>query len=322
MTPTVTACALLAACCLLPIHTGAETAPIKRGPFSYYFSNPVYIDRVDSALNGTRSRLQSLLRDSLAITAEIHLVETASKFDSLIGGRFPEWGAAVAVPLRRLVVIKSPDQFTVNRPLEELAAHEFTHLALAERTGRYRVPRWFDEGLAMLVSYEWSWQDNLTASLAAVTGDFVPLRAIERVNETPGSRARLAYAESYLAVQYLYDGYGNEAVNMFLDTLASGVSVDGALMASTGSNYADFEQEFFVYLRQRHNFATLLADTMYFWLGLAVILIVGAVLTMRRRRKYYDQWKRDERLESTDFDYGDPENPEEPDEPDDEPWRR
>jgi hypothetical protein len=314
------ACALLAVCNCLPARAGADTAPVKRGQFDYYFSNPAYINRVDSALHETRTRLQTLLRDSLAVTAEIHLVETTSEFDSLIGGRFPEWGAAVAVPLRHLVVIKSPDRFAVNRPLEELAAHEYTHLALAERTGRFRVPRWFDEGLAMLVSYEWSWQDNVTASFAAVTGDFISLRAIERVNETAGSRARLAYAESYLAVQYLYDLYGIDAVNQFLDSVASGVSVDGALMASVGSNYADFEREFYVYLRQRHNFAALLADTMYFWLGLAIILVVGAVLTMRRRRKYYDRWEQDERLESTDFDYGDPDSPEKTD--DDEPWRR
>jgi hypothetical protein len=121
-------------------------------------------------------------------------------------------------------------------------------------------------------------------------------------------------------VQYLYDLYGIDAVNQFLDSVASGVSVDGALMASIGSNYADFEREFYVYLRQRHNFAALLADTMYFWLGLAIILVVGAVLTMRRRRKYYDRWEQDERLESTDFDYGDPDSPEKTD--DDEPWRR
>ena len=49
-------------------------------------------------------------------------------------------------------------------------------------------------------------------------------------------------------------------------------------------------------------------------------LIIGFFLALRRRRQYYRKWEEEERLASTDFDYGDPDEPERPD--DDEPWRR
>jgi LPXTG-motif cell wall-anchored protein len=96
--------------------------------------------------------------------------------------------------------------------------------------------------------------------------------------------------------------------------------MDRALMVSTGSNYADFEHEVHVYLVGRFNLIGLVSDTMYLWLGLAVVVIVGFILSLRRRKKYYERWAEDERLASTDFDYGDPDRPEEID--DDEPWRR
>ncbi|MCK4461083.1 MAG: LPXTG cell wall anchor domain-containing protein, partial [candidate division Zixibacteria bacterium] len=67
------------------------------------------------------------------------------------------------------------------------------------------------------------------------------------------------------------------------------------------------------------NIATLFMDTMFFWLGLAMIVIIAAFLRYRKRRKYYKQWEEEEKLHSTDFDYGDPDNPEQID--DDEPWR-
>ncbi len=93
-----------------------------------------------------------------------------------------------------------------------------------------------------------------------------------------------------------------------------------ALMASTGSNYRDFDEEIRVYLRQRFNLIGLVADTMYFWLALAIIVVIGFILKMRKRRQYYKKWEEEEKLASTDFDYGDPDNPEDAD--DDEPWRR
>ena len=298
----------------------AEMVPEQRGVFTYYFDHPQYIALADSTLQQTRARLQKLLDNELSFSSEIFLAGDEATFDSLIGGLFPDWGAAAAIPARQRIVIKSPDRFPLGRPLQELLSHEYSHLALAHRTGLHEAPRWFDEGLAMIASMQWSWSDNLIMNLAVVTGQFIPLSEIEQVNRFGESRAHLAYSQSYLAVQYLFDVYGIDGVKIFLDEISRGASIDRALMASTGSKYADFETEFRVYLQGRFNLVGLLADTMYFWLVLALITVVGFILWLRRRRAYYRKWEEEERLASTNFDYGDPDRPEEAD--DDEPWRR
>ncbi len=298
----------------------AETTPITRGNFTYYFDVPQYIDQADSALHAAHTRLQTLLKSDLDFPSEVFLVSSNTTFDSLLGGQFPDWGAAAAIPALKRIVLRSPETSPVNRPFNELLSHEYSHLALDYRTGLHSAPRWFDEGLAMIVSMQWSWDDNLTLNLASVTGQFIPLNDIDLVNRFGESKARLAYGESYMAVQYFFDNYGVEGVNQFIDQVARGVSLDDALMASTGSNYRDFDEEIRVYLSQRFNLIGLVADTMYFWLGLAIIAIVGFVLKMRRRRQYYKKWEEEEKLASTDFDYGDPDDPEAPD--DEEPWRR
>jgi hypothetical protein len=312
--------ALSAALALTAGSIGATTEPVVRGEVTYHFDNPSYIDGADSTLRTTHARLQKLLKNELLFAYEVYLPGTEESFDSLIGGKFPDWGAAAAIPFWKRIVVKSPDNFSLNRSLTELLSHEYAHLAMAHRTGLHSVPRWFEEGFAQMVSMEWSWSENLVLNLAAVTGDLIPLREIDRVNAFGQARARLAYAQSYLTVQYFYDLYGIEAVNMFLDEVARGADMDRALMISTGSNYADFEQELHVYLNGRFNLIGLVSDTMYLWLGLAVVVIVGFILSLRRRKQYYDRWDDEEKLASTDFDYGDPDEPEEID--DDEPWRR
>jgi hypothetical protein len=298
----------------------SDFEPIERTNFVFYVDNKRYVDMADSVLNSVRARLQTMLRDTLPYKASIYIVEDLDHFKRLIRGRFPDWGAAVALPERKLIAIKSPDKFNLGKSLQELLAHEYAHLVVAQRTGFYFPPRWFDEGMAMLVSTEWGWSDNLAMSKAAVFGDFIPLRSIEEVNRFSQDKAQVAYAQSYLAVKYLFDEYGINAVNKFLDEVAGGFSFDDALVASTGSSYSEFENEYLQYLRTHYNLVTLFTDTMYFWLALAVIVVIGAFLQFRKRRKYYKKWEEQERLQSTDFDYGDPDQAEQIDD-EDEPWR-
>ncbi len=299
---------------------GHSFADVPAAGFSFHFDNPQYIPEAESTLVRAQRQLESLLQDSLNYAPAVYLVSNQERFDSLIGGRFPDWGAAAAIPERRMMIIKSPASFRVNRPLRELLPHELSHLALADRLGFVSPPRWFDEGLAMLVSFEWSYGNDLAMSTAAVFGRIIPLPEIELVNRFSESRAQIAYAQSYLAVQYLYTQYGKGAVNEFLDRLAARQPIDSASMAAFGSNYRDLDTEIRLYLGGRYNLITLLTDTMYFWLGLAILVIIAAFIRYRRRRQTYRRWERQERLESTDFDYGNSDEPEQAD--DDEPWRQ
>jgi hypothetical protein len=295
--------------------------PVEKTYFVFHSDNPSYITPSDSALTAARSRLIGLLRDSLYYKPDIYIVGDQDYFQQLIGGSFPDWGAAAALPSLKRIVIKSPDRFNLGRPLPELLSHEYAHLAVAGRVGLSSAPRWFDEGMAMMVSMEWNWSDNLAMSNAAVFGHFIPLREIDLVNRFPEGKAHLAYAESYLALTYLVKQYGVISLNLFLDEIAKGHSVDSALMAATGSDRNGFEQEFRTYLDSRFNFTSLLMDTIYFWMALALVLVVGTVIRYRKRRKYYREWQEDQKFQSTDFDYGDPRHPEKTDDDDDEPWR-
>jgi hypothetical protein len=294
-------------------------APVVRQCFTFLFDSPQYMDPADSVLTETRTRLISLIKDSLPYRPRVYLVNEEEAFTRLLGTKFPDWGAAAAIPTRELIVIKSPDHFNLQKSLPELLAHEYTHLVMAHRTGFNEPPRWLDEGMAMHLSAEWGWSNNVAMGSAAVFGRFLSLEEIDRVNRFTEGKARLAYAQSYLAVNYLFTEYGGEAVNLLLDRIQAGDSLDDALMASVGSRHSEFELEFHEYLTGRYNIVSLFADMTFLFIGLAVVVVIGAFLKYRKRREYFKKWEQEEKLHSTDFDYGDPDNPERTD--DDEPWR-
>ncbi|MBU0985052.1 MAG: hypothetical protein KKA42_14355, partial [candidate division Zixibacteria bacterium] len=117
--------ALIAAVLMFGVDVIAQdTALTVPPPFALHFDDTTLLSKADSSLRITRSRLQKMLQDSLHFTAEIHLVSSIERFDSLVGSGFPEWGAAAALPALNLIVIKSPNRFHTQRPLSELLAHE------------------------------------------------------------------------------------------------------------------------------------------------------------------------------------------------------
>lgn len=295
-----------------------DESPVSAEHFDY-IGNPTFLPVVTHAVERVRERLATLVDDTLPYKPSIYIADDPARFKELIGGRFPDWGAAAAFPERKLIAIKSPETFNINRSLEELLAHEYAHLVTAHAAGFHTAPRWLEEGLSMYVSMEWSWSDNLAMSKAAVFGQHISLRDIEQVNRFGEGKAHVAYAEAYLAITYLIDNYTDRAIRVLLSETASGSSAEKALYEATGSSYDEFEADFRAHLNNRFNVLSLFMDTIFFWLALAVILIIGAFLKFRKRREYYRKWEQEERLHSTDFDYGDPDRPEEID--DDEPWR-
>ena len=84
---------------------------------------------------------------------------------------------------------------------------------------------------------------------------------------------------------------------------------------------AEFDREYQEHLNTRYNLAGLFMDTIWLWMILAFVVVIGGILKIRQRRTYYKKWEEEEKLQSTDFDYGDSRKPEVPDEDDDEAWR-
>ncbi len=301
------------------VSHAAGMEPVEREHFIYYLDNPRYLETVDSALSYARARLTNLLEDTLTYKPSIYIVDDLGHFNKLIRGRFPDWGAAAAFAERKLIAVKSPDKFNLGKSLAELLVHEYAHLAVSHKTGLNDAPRFLHEGIAMFVSTEWRWSDNIAMNRTAVFGDFLKLEDIEKLNRFNESQAQVAYAQSYLAVKYIYDNYGDHALALLLGELARGRTLNQALMVSTGATLPEFENEYQEELNKRFNIVTLFMDTMLFWLGLALVALIATFLRYKKRREYHKRWEEEEKLHSTDFDYGDPDNPEQID--DDEPWR-
>lgn len=97
--------------------------------------------------------------------------------------------------------------------------HEVTHVVLADRFHHRQIPRWSDEGIAVLVEpprRKWELEAILAASEAA--GTLFPVRDLLQMRHYPPERTLLFYAQSASLVEWLLERSSGPALVAFLLT--------------------------------------------------------------------------------------------------------
>lgn len=201
------------------------------------------------------------------------VVPDGRMLDSLTSGRAPSWGAAVAVPGARTILIRA-DQGDLTRTLR----HELAHLALHEAVP-VRVPLWFDEGYAAWAAGEWERLGGLELNLAVVRGAIPSLTGLDGALRGSASSADAAYALATSAVTELARRNPTRTLTPLLRRLQAGEDFDDAVLATTGLTIGRFEAEWQRTIKRRYTLGN--------WLvaggGWVVVALVVAWLVQRRR---------------------------------------
>jgi hypothetical protein len=202
------------------------------------------------------------------------VVPDAHLLDSLTAGRAPSWGAAIAVPGARTILLRA-DEDDLVRTLR----HELAHLALHEAVA-VRVPLWFDEGYASWAAGEWDRLGTLELNLTVVRGAVPTLTGLDGALRGSASSADAAYALAVSAVSELARRNPTGTLTPLLQRLESGEDFDAAVLATTGLAVGRFEQEWQRAVRRRYTLGN--------WLiaggGWLIVALLVAVQVRRRRR--------------------------------------
>jgi hypothetical protein len=202
------------------------------------------------------------------------VVPDGRRLDSLSQGRAPSWGAAVALPGARVILLRA-DVDDIYATLR----HELAHLALHQAV-RVRVPLWFDEGYAAWAAGEWDRLGALELNLAVVRGAVPDLRGLDGALRGSATSADAAYALAVSAVIELARRNPTGSIAPLLQRLMAGHDFEASVLETTGLTMSQFERGWQRRVRQRYSFATwLLAGG-----GWGVVAFSAWVLVRLRRR--------------------------------------
>lgn len=137
------------------------------------------------------------------------------------------------------------ERFMKNGPV----AHEFTHLVV-DSAARGNYPRWFTEGIAQYQDYRLSGYEWITPT-NKLDQPLYTLEELERDFDGVQNQS-LAYRESFAAVRYMYEIYGDESVRAVLGELNRGKTMRAAIKDVLKMDYTQFAQAWQQWARAQH----------------------------------------------------------------------
>jgi hypothetical protein len=232
--------------------------------------------------------------DTAVDTSAIVIIYYSKSDGRKLGVRLPEWGGGGAIG--RDTVIVPIDRFPLaDMDIGRVTVHELVHIALERAYGRLRLPRWLHEGLAMTLSGELSFEEQVALSRAILTKRLLPLDSIERVNRFDRFGAALAYSQSHLAAAYMIDKYGIDGVSELLGSVRSLGRFDTALEEGFGFGQQEFDRMVQAFIIDHYRFLFFLGDSWLFWTAGALLAVAGFIAVKVRNRKRKKQMEEEEK---------------------------
>jgi hypothetical protein len=253
----------------------------------YHRHNQLDLAPLRDLIIHSRERFFTLADTVLEVTIHVLAASTQREFSEITRGMIPDWGAAVAVPGERLIIL------ALNAPgiaLEEIVPHEVSHVLLGVLSQQDRVPRWFDEGLAMRLAGEWTMYNSIRLARGALGGGLIPLRRIDDVLTFHQDQAWLAYAESFAAVTWLEESIGRDELGRLLRSLDS-MTFEEALVVNNNIRTSVFESDWLARARRRYAIVGL-ADDVWIWsIVIPGLFFLALAARWWRNRRTYERWQ-------------------------------
>ncbi len=291
-----TTCFFLIFIITLLIIGSASAKTIHKPPFTYFYwwDDSTVVIKLDDELKSRVKTIEETLGNSIDYQVDIFLTYEKKQFNKLTSFRVPHWAGGVAYPHENRIVVKAPVFFGQGVPLEVLTAHEITHLVLHDAVNHEYLPRWFDEGVCIMLSGEVRSGAYHRISKAVMHDKLIPLPKIDRVLGFSHSDADLAYAEAGVGVKFLVDYFGWDAVRRLLDDVRKGVDFDDAFIHATGMNYEEWQIAWFDYMRRKYRWGIFLEFDNLVWMLILFLALVSIVAVQIRKRRQYKKWQQEE----------------------------
>ena len=204
----------------------------------------------------------------------------------------PEWAGALTYPRYGVVLLMTPGAMkSSGRQYWSLLQHEMVHLVIGEAETKQgvRFPRWLSEGIATYISGEMDLSRLLHLSWAQVTGRTMSLNALTVSFPEDPAMAEVAYAQSFLFVQYLRRKFGADAVADLVTALLKEGDLARAVNRSFDISLGNLLDGFYQYTRVKATWVPAITSTAAVW---GVITMLFLYTYFGRRLRNYRTLKR------------------------------
>jgi hypothetical protein len=207
----------------------------------------------------------------------------------------PAYASGYALPAMHVIVLslKAPGSWEAT-DLPELLRHELMHLALNDAVAGHHVPRWFNEGLAILESGELAWARRETLWQATISKSLLSFSELDRGFRADSGQVNVAYAESADVVRFLMRDDDRARFGSLVQRLRGGADFDRAVEDAYGTDMRKVEYEWREDVSHRFGILPLLTGGGAIWTFITGLAAAAWVKRRRRAKAKLEQWAREE----------------------------
>ena len=180
--------------------------------------------------------------------------------------------------------------------LDSLLVHEVAHVLLHRAAGGRALPRWFQEGVALLAARDWRLADGERLLVGGVSGVPRSTAALERAFAGEGYATDTAYAIAGALARELVRRHGRDVVARIAAAVAAGEEFGPAFASATGESIADFESAFWRRFQLLYRWVPFLTSGTALWLGVTALALVAIARRRARDEALHRRWAEEERL--------------------------
>ncbi|HIJ66399.1 MAG TPA: hypothetical protein HPP77_10665 [Candidatus Hydrogenedentes bacterium] len=203
--------------------------------------------------------------------------------------------SGVAESAHGLIVMKSPRLLPPDADYVGILRHEFIHILLHRNVAVDNMPRWLNEGTAMIVSKERRLTNSLHVARMYVQGRLLTYAQLNQAMSGSGRAGVLsdAYAQSLSMTRFLIERLGEDG---FWDLLHA---LDTMTFREALETKASWTPQQFIEAWQRSLWAIALASALMSGFTLfqvmAILAVIGYLRKRRQARKLLRRWDDEER---------------------------
>lgn len=286
-TRAIAAAILVAASTLAPLEARAQaeaTVTRRTEHFTFVYRRrfePVIDDVMAVAEAARRQVMTRLGAPERGQQVEVRFARNVDELRSISPRQPPAYADAVAFSPENVIAISLTTTRHDRVSLETVLRHELTHLILRWVVGEARVPRWFNEGLAIVESDELAFERLRLLWPGVASGQITPLRRLDRSFPSREFEVNRAYAESGDVVRFLTRYRGEWRVRELLQRVGRGEPFYQAMESTWGQDVGELEHAWHLDLQRRFSVIPTVTAGMTLWIAAGAM----AVLAYLKRRR-------------------------------------
>jgi Peptidase MA superfamily len=181
--------------------------------------------------------------------------------------------------------------------LEAVLRHEVAHILIVRAADGQAVPRWFNEGLAVVAERAWHFEDRWQLGWALVSADQVRMEKVNDLFQARSSGAGQAYALASAFVRQIIETYGSDVPARILAAVADGVPFEVAFEQVTGRSLVEAERSFHVELTSWTRQLPLLTSPFVLWMIVTLLALSAIYVSCRRSAERRRKWAEEDAVD-------------------------